>query len=104
LPIDEPNVEKAMATAIKFAKRARQDTVHYFPCRLMLVAKPESVSIGPVMFMTTDEFNRRMANKFDDYVRGEGSKKDTTIEELLSTDARHYYDGFTWVAEVKVFG
>lgn len=104
LPIDEPSVEKAMGTAVKFAKRARQNTVHYFPCRLMLVAKPESFSIGPVTFMTTDEFNRRMANKFDGYVRGDGSKKDTKLEELLSADARHYYDGFTWIAEVKVLG
>ena len=32
-PIDERNVEKAMATAVNIARRDRADTVHYVPCR-----------------------------------------------------------------------
>lgn len=35
MPIDDRNVETAMASAVKVAKRGRANTVHFFPCRLM---------------------------------------------------------------------
>ncbi|WP_316187415.1 MULTISPECIES: HEPN domain-containing protein [unclassified Bradyrhizobium] len=99
--VDERNVEKAMAAAVKIAKRNRADTVHYFPCRLMYTAKPDSFTIGPVTFMTTAQFNQRMADKFEAYACGDGLK-DMKTEECLLEDARHYYDGFTWIGQVEV--
>jgi hypothetical protein len=101
LPIDERNVEKAMAMAVKIAKRDRADTVHYFPCRLMYTAKPDSFTIGPVTFMSVAQFNQRMAEKFDVYARGDGSRQDMKAEEGLLEDVRQYYDGFTWVGQVE---
>jgi hypothetical protein len=100
-PIDERNVEKAMASAVKVAKRDRADTIHYLPCRLMYAATPDSFTVGPVTFMTVKQFNARLAEKFGAYARGDGSK-DMKIEEGLLEDARHYYDGFTWVGQVEV--
>jgi Apea-like HEPN len=102
-PIDERNVEKAMASTVKLAKRDRANTVHYFPCRLMYTAKPDSFSIGAVTFMTAAQFNQRMRDKFEAYARGDGSK-DMKTEEGLLEDARHYYDGFTWIGKVEVLG
>jgi Apea-like HEPN len=101
MPIDERNVEKAMASAVKIAKRDRADTVHYFPCRLMYAAKPDSFTIGAVAFMTAAQFNQRMTEKFEAYARDDGSR-DMKIEEGLLEDARHYYDGFTWIGQVEV--
>jgi hypothetical protein len=101
MQIDERNVEKAMASAVKIAKRDRADTVHYLPCRLMYMAKPDSFSVGPVTFMTVTQFNQRMAEKFGVYARGDGSK-DMIVEDGLLEDARHYYDGFTWVGQVEI--
>ena len=100
-PIDERNVEKAMASAVKIAKRDRANTVHYFPCRLMYAAKPDSFTIGAVTFMTAAQFNQRMTEKFEAYARGDGSK-DMKTEEGRLEDARHYYDGFTWIGQVEV--
>jgi Apea-like HEPN len=102
LPLDERNVEKAMATAVKIAKRDRADMVHYVPCRLMHTAKPDTFQIGPVVFMTLAQFNQRLAQKFEAYARGDGTKSDMRVEEGLLEDARHYYDGFTWVGQVEV--
>ncbi|WP_298242041.1 HEPN domain-containing protein [uncultured Bradyrhizobium sp.] len=101
LPIDERNVEKAMSSAVKAAKRDRADTIHYLPCRLMYAAKPDSFSVGPVTFLTTKQFNERMSEKLDAYARGDGSKS-MKVEEGLLEDARYYYDGFTWVGQVEI--
>ena len=51
--------------------------------------------------MTAAHFKLRMAEKFDAYARGDGSK-DMKTEEGLLEDARHYYDGFTWIGQVEV--
>ena len=101
-PIDERNVEKAMSLAVKVAKRDRANVVHYLPCRLMYAAKPDSFPVGPVMFMTVNQFNDRMGEKLKAYARGDGSKN-MKVEEGLLEDARHYYDGFTWVGQVEIF-
>ena len=102
LPVDVPHVEKAMSAAVKAAKRDRADTTHFFPCRLMYAGDPDTFVVGPVTFVTVARFNRQMAEKFDAYVRRDGARLETEIDEGLLADARHYFDGFTWIGEVKV--
>jgi hypothetical protein len=100
--IDAPQVEKAMMAAVKAAKQDRADTPHFFPCRLMYAGNPDRFAIGPVTFMTLAKFNEQMGEKFDSYVRRDGSPQDIQLDERLLKDARHYYDGFTWVGQVEV--
>jgi Apea-like HEPN len=63
---------------------------------------PDTFAIGSVTFTTVTKFNQQMAAKFDAYVRRDCSPLETEIDEGLLADARHYFDGFTWVGEVKV--
>ena len=68
----------------------------------MYAGDPDTFAIGSVTFTTVTKFNQQMAAKFDAYVRRDGSPLETEIDEGLLADARHYFDGFTWVGEVKV--
>jgi len=63
-PIDERQAEKALSAAVREAKRARMNRVHYIPCRLMYGTEPSTFTIGPVTFYTLARFNEVMAPHF----------------------------------------
>jgi hypothetical protein len=99
--LDERQAERALSSAVRKAKLACKDITHYVPCRLMYNKGPSSFAIGPVSFHTRANFNARMAPHFDTYARRD-TEEWRELDERLLTDARHYYDGFTWVGEVKI--
>jgi hypothetical protein len=101
-PIDEQEAERALSSAVREAKRARMDRTHYIPCRLMYSKGPTSFAIGPVSFHARERFNELMASHFESYGRRDGENWQKEHDARLLTDARHYYDGFTWVGEVKI--
>lgn len=100
--IDEQQAERALSSAVKEAKRARMDRTHYVPCRLMYSKGPTSFAIGPVTFHARERFNEQMASHFESYGRQDGEDWQKEHDAQLLADARHYYDGFTWVGEVKI--
>jgi hypothetical protein len=100
-PIDTQNVDRALAAAVRHAKRARSDQVHYVPCRLMYAGDPDTIEMGPVTFVTLPKFNEMIGPHFDAYVASDGDSERHGLRKALE-DARHYYDDFTWVAQVKV--
>jgi hypothetical protein len=102
MPVDTRQVDKALSAAVRAAKHDRQDIVHFIPCRLMYAGKPNSFEIGPVPFQTRSTFNEGMATHFESYVRNDSEPFRIELNKGLLADARHYYDGFTWVAKVKV--
>jgi len=102
MTVDVANVEKAMSLAVKAAKRDRKSMTHFFPCRLMYAGDPESFAIGSVTFMTMAKFNREFEEKLGAFVRRDGPPEDVQFDERLLNDARHYYEGFTWVGQVEV--
>lgn len=102
LDINQKEAQRALSAAVKKAKRARIDRTHYVPCRLMYNKGPASFTIGPVSFHVRDRFNERMASHFECYGRQDGEDWQKEHNAHLLADARHYYDGFTWVAEVKI--
>jgi hypothetical protein len=99
--IDEQQAERALSSAVKEAKRARMDRTHYVPCRLMYSKGPTSFAIGPVTFHTREKFNELMAPHFEGFPRREGEDWWKEHDTQLLADARHYYDGFTWVGESR---
>jgi hypothetical protein len=102
LKITEKEVQRALSAAVKEAKRARVDRTHYVPCRLMYNKGPNNFAIGPVSFHTREQFNERMAAHFETYGRHDGEDWQKEHDAHLLADARHYYDGFTWVGEVTI--
>jgi Apea-like HEPN len=100
--LDEAQVERALAAAIKEAKRSRLDAMHIIPCRLMRVKSPRDFSIGPVKFRDLASFDEQMEPLYATYLETGETPQQVEIGKLLLPAARHYYEGFTWVAEVKV--
>jgi hypothetical protein len=101
--IDEQQVGRALAAAVRQAKRDRSDRVHFIPCRLMYAGDPDTLTVGAVTFVTRAKFNETMASHYEAYVAS--AKSPTHVEHLegVLNDARHYYDDFTWVARVNIF-
>jgi hypothetical protein len=100
--IDEKQAERALSSAVKEAKRSRMDRTHYVPCRLMYSKSPSSFAIGPVTFHASERFNELMASHFESHGRRDGEDWQKEHDAQMLADARHYYDGFTWVGEVKI--
>lgn len=103
VPPDVPEVEAILAAAIEEAKRVRSDAVHFIPCRLIHAEEPGTFNVGPVLFYASDAFEKRMEPLYADYLRRAESEPQRESSETLVDSARHYYDGFSWVGEVKVF-
>jgi hypothetical protein len=101
-PIDEKEVERALASAVRQAKRDRSDRVHFIPCRLMYAGDPDTFAVGPVTFMTLAKFNEAMAPHYESYVASDVAPEQPHNLESFLNDARHYYNDFTWVARVNV--
>jgi hypothetical protein len=101
-PIDEREAEKALSAAVREAKRARTDRIHYISCRLMYGTDPSTFTIGPVTFHTRAKFNEFMAPQFASFVRADGTADQAKRHAELLADARHYYEGFTWVGQVEI--
>jgi hypothetical protein len=92
----------ALHAAIDEAKGARSDAVHFIPCRLIHGQEPSPLIIGPVTFHARAAFNERLAPHFVEYVQSSDSDQQRAIAETLLSDARHYYDGFSWIGEVRI--
>jgi hypothetical protein len=101
-PLDGQSAEAALCDAVDEAKRDRRNTVHFMPCRLMYAGNPDTLTIGPVTFLTSAKFNALMAPHFETFIRRNGTPQQVELDEGLLADARHYYDDFTWVAQIEV--
>jgi hypothetical protein len=101
-PIDELQAERALASAVKEAKRDRRDRTHHVPCRLMYNKGPSSFAIGPVTFHAHERFSELMTPHFDAYLAEDREDWQKAHSAGLLDDAKHYYEGFTWVGEVKI--
>jgi hypothetical protein len=99
---DIAQVERALAAAAKEAKRLRSDAVHFIPCRLMDAKDPSTFSVGPVTFRERVSFDQQMQAHYAAYLETGGSPEQIEMGKFLLPHARHYYEGFTWVAEVKI--
>jgi hypothetical protein len=97
-------VEALLSAAIDEVKSARSDATHYVPCRLMFVKRPTEFAVGPVTFRTTDIFHEHMATRFAAYVESGGSPERRDLCAGLVAQAKHYYDSFGWVGEVRILG
>lgn len=103
LPIELVQIEQVLAEAIDKAKSARSDRVHFIPCRLMRVQEPKTIRIGPVTFHAHDAIAERVEPLYGDYLRRGIAERRGEICEMLIADAKHYYGGFGWIAEVEIF-
>ena len=99
--LDPVQIERALAAAVREVKRLRADAVHFIPCRLMYAKDPRQFSVGPVTFREHALFDEEMAPRYAAYPVV-ARPEDLEIRTRLLVGARHYYEGFTWVAEVKV--
>jgi hypothetical protein len=96
-------VEDAVEAALKEASRSCVDLLYYIPCRLMTIKEPNTIGIGPVTLYTREVFEEKAAPLFEQYVSCRENKGHRGACELLASRARHHYEGFTWVAEVRIF-
>jgi hypothetical protein len=102
-PPDVARVEMVLAAAVEEAKRTRSDATHFVPCRLMMFAKdPTSFSVGPVTFRACESFHELMGPRYAAYVESSDLPQQRELCGQLLTQARHYYDGFGWVGEVRI--
>jgi hypothetical protein len=84
----------ALAAALDDAIAKCANSTHYIPCRLMWTSQPGVFAIGPVTFRSLSNFKETLAPAFEDY------RKQRDTGQLKK--ALNYYDGFGWVAEVKI--
>lgn len=98
------DVESLLFAAIDEAKSARSDATHYVPCRLMFVKKPTEFAVRPITFRTTASFHELMAARYAAYVESGSSPEQRDLCARLLAQAKHYYDGFGWVGEVRIIG
>jgi hypothetical protein len=101
-PHDAAQSEPVLEAALAEARAARLDRTHFVPCRLMFAKTPVAFQIGPVKFQTVASFHEAMQTHYAAYSASEDAPEKQEICELLLSDARHYYDGFGWVAEVRI--
>jgi Apea-like HEPN len=101
-PADIPEVERMLTAAVDEAKQSRSDAVHFIPCRLIHAKEPSTFNVGPVLFYARDAFEKRVETLYADYIRRADSEPQRQTCEALVSNAKHYYDGFSWVGEVKI--
>jgi hypothetical protein len=100
--IDEQQVSRALASAVRQAKRDRSDQLHFIPCRLMYAGNPDTITMGPVTFMARTKFNEIISPRYEAYLNAADGTAQREYLQGFVDDARHYYDDFTWVAQVRV--
>jgi transcriptional regulator with XRE-family HTH domain len=101
-PVTPNELEAVLADAIYEAGELRSDLVHFVPCRLMYSKEPSVFTVGPVIFRSGGVFYEHMASHFAAYQNESQSIEHAQLAAKLLSDARHYYDDFTWIGEVKV--
>lgn len=99
--LDDAAIPTLIADAINEAKAAREDRIHFIPCRLMVANQPDVFQIGPVTFRALEMFNQKIDPLYTACLANDPPEQRERSAALLD-QARHYYDGFGWVGEVKV--
>jgi len=99
---DDAQVRNVLAAAVGEAKLARSDATHFVPCRLMFVKDPTTFNVGPVTFPTSVSFHELMGLRYTAYVESSDMPGQRELCGQLLGQARHYYDGFGWVGEVRI--
>lgn len=90
-PIDERQIARMFAAAIRTVKKKVYDLTHFLPCVIFLNKIPDQFEIGPVKFVWMKDF-------LDD-----NSETITSRDpELMRRDLIPYYSRFPWVAQVTV--
>jgi hypothetical protein len=97
-PINERQVDKALAEAVRRAKTVRVDRIHFIPCRLMYAKKPSEFTIGAVTFRTKESFVEVMGPDYQAYL----AEASLTRHPDYLKSAKEYYGAFGWVAEVEI--
>lgn len=101
--VNSQTVEKTMAAAVKEAKKGRSNTTHFIPCRLMYAKEPDTFKVGPVTFKTLAAFKKNMGPLYEAYLAKQSPPEPPGANDpYFLKEAQHYYDGFTWIAEVEV--
>jgi hypothetical protein len=96
-------VESVIREALEEIEPSCVDLLHYIPCRLMRVEEPNSIAVGPVTFYRRETFDEKAVLLYDEYLRRAESEGLRNQCDTLAQAAKRYYEGFTWVAKVKVF-
>ncbi|MGQ0556652.1 MAG: hypothetical protein ACT4PN_11995 [Nitrospiraceae bacterium] len=89
--VNERQVAKMLAAAIKTVKKRIYDLTHFVPCVVFLDKVPDQFEIGSVRFIWMKDFlkdNSEMITSRD--------------PELVRRDVIPYYSRFPWVAQVTV--
>ncbi len=94
------DVEKALADAIRHAKSARTNRIHFIPCRLVYAKKPPEFMVGGVTFQTKETFAGLMDPDYEAYLAQTASS--ITRDPTYLESAKKYYGAFGWVAEVEI--
>jgi hypothetical protein len=99
---DDAAVANALSAALEKANLTRSDSSHFVPCQLMFVKDPSVFAVGPVTFRARASFHEIMEPHYAAYIESSDSPEQRELCQLLLTDAKHYYDGFGWIGEVRI--
>jgi hypothetical protein len=98
---DEAQLEGMLLAAIDDAQRTRSDATHFVPCRLMHAKGPDFFTVGPVIFRNRASFSQLMEQHYAAYLESCTPAQRPHCSSLID-QAKHYYDGFGWIGEVKI--
>jgi hypothetical protein len=89
--LDEQQVTRMLAAAMRRARIDLDDRTHFVPCRLFDGGGPGGLTVGPVIFRRTDGFHEAY---------GEALAAEPEFAALFERD----FAGWDWTAEVTVRG
>lgn len=100
--INVEQVQHALSDAVNIAKTACVDITHFVPCRLMHEEKDNEFSIGPISFRSLPKFAAALEPFIERYLDDAEARDARTMGEQAIARAKFYYEGFGWIATVKV--
>lgn len=100
-PIDTKQIDRLLAATGRAALKKCKDITYFIPCHLMTTKTPETLQIGPVLFLNRKSFRRAILKKIKDYVNS-GDIDRRQLKRKLLAQAIRYYRNFDWVAQVEI--
>lgn len=118
-------VDRMLNRAVQKVTKNHEATTHYLPCVIMKEGHPPDFCVGPVKFITTEQFFADYQGRIESDLKATSKRQRATLKQMIAEgkhsndrmisdkEAAHinqmvlanineYYKGFVWVAEVAV--
>lgn len=93
--VDQQNVDRMLASALKKVKAKHQSLTHFIPCIVVFESEPPEFRIGPVHFKWMEKFLSDNKKEIEE-------QRSKNIGDQLVDGLFEYYSEFKWMASVTV--